>query len=66
VKSGSYLVKLGYLTMTEESLEGGIKWWPKLNWKWNSPKKNETLLVNNGTKNPHMGCVEVGNGFILT
>ena len=38
-KSGIYTVKLGYLAIVEEHVEGALKWWWKSMWKCKAPEK---------------------------
>jgi hypothetical protein len=43
-KSGNYTVKLGYLAIAKEQVEGVSKWWWKSTWKWKAPEKMKIIF----------------------
>jgi hypothetical protein len=43
-KYGNYTIKLGYLAIAEEQVEGVSKWWWKTTWKWKALEKMKILF----------------------
>jgi hypothetical protein len=43
-KYGNYTVKLGYMAIAKEQVEGVSKWWWKAMWKWEAPDKMKILF----------------------